>query len=421
MTQERAIELALMGHNIFLTGQAGTGKTYTLNKIIKALQKQGKNVSRTASTGIAATYLNGTTIHSFAGIGIKNKLSIDDLYKIKNNPFSFNRIKNTDVLIIDEISMLSHNTFDLVNEVLQFIKDRNKFFGGTQIIISGDFFQLSPVVKDFSQKNYCFYSKVWGKMDLKVCYLDKIYRQSDPLFIDLLNSIRDNKIEDKHYNLLENLKKNTNNIEKSVRLYPHNINVSIENNKEMRKTPGTNKIIQPFSAGVNFAIDRIKKNMPVQNPLIIRENAKIMLSVNKYKDGEVLYVNGTLATIKEIKEDEIEVVLTKNNQKLCIERYKWEEKEVTGAGVEKVVASVEQFPIKLAWALTIHKSQGCSIDYVSLNLSDVFDYNMGYVALSRCTSLEGIYLSGYKKKSLEIDPTIYLFDQEFKKLSKENE
>lgn len=424
MTQERATELALQGHSLFLTGQAGTGKTYTLNSIIKTLTENGKRVTRTASTGIASTHINGTTIHSWAGVGIKSKLSADDLYKIKNNNFSFNRINNTDVLIIDEISMLPDYVFDLVNEVCSFIKDKKQFFGGIQLIVCGDFFQLPPVNRNGNGNLYCFNSGVWNSLNMKVCYLDHIYRQSDPEFIDLLNSIRTNSIEEKHINLLNSLKKNTKNIDKAVNLYPKNINVDIENTRELNKLNKESHIFRSNSDGVGFVIERIKKNMIVNDTIIIKEGAKVMLAANKYEKGIPLpiFVNGTLGTVQMIiKKDDIEEIIIKTSKTeeiISLKRHKWAEIEVDRLGKEKTVAKVEQFPLKLAWALTVHKSQGATLDYVNLDLTETFTHNMGYVALSRATSLEGIHLSGFNETALEIDPVIIAKDKEFQEKSK---
>jgi len=418
MTQERAIALAKSGHNILLTGQAGTGKTYTLNAIIKELKKAGKNIARTASTGIASTHISGQTIHSWAGIGVKSQMSVDNLYQIKNNKFASDRICRPDVLIIDEISMLPDYVFNLVNEVCCFIRGGNRFFGGLQVICCGDFFQLPPVIQGIDpDPHYCFQSPIFNSMDFKVCYLDHIYRQSDPEFIDLLNAIRGASIEEKHHKLLRSLQGNTAHLKESVRLYPKNVNVDIENIMELNRLDTEDYIFYATTSGVDFIAQRIKKNLLVPDPLILREGAKCMIVVNKYDNGEAIYVNGTLGTVTSLKDsEEIEFTETKTGSKHFISRHKWEEKED-----DKIVASVRHFPLKLAWALTVHKSQGCSLDYVDIDLSDCFVHNMGYVALSRCTSLEGLHLSGYNEISLEIDPRILDKDKEFQQKSQDNE
>jgi ATP-dependent exoDNAse (exonuclease V) alpha subunit len=431
MEQERVIELALAGHNIFLTGQAGTGKSYTLNKIIKKLRDQDKVVAVTASTGIASTHIDGSTIHSWAGIGIKEELIIDDLYKLKNNKFSYDRINSADVLIIDEISMLHDYRFDMVQEVCNFIKDKNKVFGGLQVIVCGDFFQLPPVTRGKKNKHYCFNAKSWSTVNFTTCYLMKIYRQeSDLHFIEILNAIRSQTLTDQHLNTLSRLVTNTKNSQKAVNLYCKNVNVDIENNSELRKLPGEmgfHKMIEKTSKDLSdvqkeFKIKNLKKNLLVSEYLAMKEGAKVMTLVNRPKKG---YVNGTLCEVVDLDEMEdgiITVKTLKDGWELEVEMHKWKSTEYdVVTETEKTVASVEQFPLKLAWAMTIHKAQGATFDFVNLDLSDTFEDNMGYVALSRVTTLDGLYLSGYNHKALQIDPIIIKKDIEFLEESKKYE
>lgn len=195
MEQNRAIELALNGDNLLITGKAGTGKTYIVNKIIQELEQQGKNVARTALTGIASTHIRGRTIHSWSGIGISDKFEGDDLFKRLNYRKTRNRIRSADVLIIDEISMMHDYRFDLLEQVMSYVRQKEESFGDLQIIVCGDFFQLPPVSPGTKTPNYTFNSKAWKAANFKVCHLDKIYRQSNDLeFIDILNNIRCNSV-----------------------------------------------------------------------------------------------------------------------------------------------------------------------------------------------------------------------------------
>lgn len=419
MKQERAIALAKEGHNIFLTGQAGTGKTYTLNKIIDELELEYKIVAKTASTGIAATYIDGQTIHSWSGIGIKEKLSLDDLFKIKNNKYSRARIQSAEVLVIDEISMLHAKTLNLVDEVCRFVKDKkDKPFGGVQIIVCGDFFQLPPVTHNKKDISYCFLSSSWHTAKFKTCYLTKIYRQEgDKTFIEILNAIRNNSINENHLKILNSLSSNKKHIEKAVNLYSKNVDVDIENAMELNKIQNEPHFFYMTSEGIDFKIDKLKKNVPVQETVMIKNGAKVMTVIN---DKKKKFVNGTIGIVEEIGENHVSIRKMKNDDIITIRRNEWKEKEHNGI-IEKTVAIVEQIPLKLAWALTVHKSQGATFDYVNLDLTDTFTYNMGYVALSRCTTLDGIFLSGYNSNALEIDPIILKNDKYFLEESKENE
>lgn len=420
MTQEKAIELAKQGYNIFLTGNAGTGKTYTLNNIIRELKAMDKIVAVTASTGIASTHINGSTIHSWSSVGIRKKLTEEDLWKIKNNKFSNRRIYTADVLIIDEISMLHDYMLDLVDEVCRFIHFNKRPFGGKQVIFVGDFFQLPPVNRDSDKKNYCFNSQSWKEADLKVCYLQKIYRQDDPQFIDILNSIRRNEITDEHKKILSGLSENTNNYNNAVNLFCKNVNVDILNSSELVKLKTESFISRMESSGLDFKVETLKKNVLAMDTLILKQGAKVMALINDFKQN---IVNGTLGEIVDLsgaKDGIIKMKKYKTGEIVDIVKYKWkmeEYNEVQGQDVE--IASVTQFPLKLAWALTIHKSQGATFDYVNLDLRDTFVENMGYVALSRITSLDGLYLEGYNDIALHIDDTIIEKDKEFLRESME--
>jgi ATP-dependent exoDNAse (exonuclease V) alpha subunit len=426
MTQDKAIELALAGHNIFLTGKAGTGKTYTLNKIIEEMRKRGKIVAKTASTGIASTLIDGTTIHSWAGIGIKNKLTEEDLHKLRNNRFTRDRFDSADVLVIDEISMLHDYRLDMIEDVCSFVRGRIKGpFGGLQVIVSGDFFQLPPVNTGnaSSEKNYCCQSQAWHYANFKTCYLHKIYRQnSDDKLVDVLNAIRRDDINDSHLAILDQAVKNTKNLDKSINLFCKNVNVDILNSQELVKLPTESFLSKSEVSGLEWKAEQIKKNMMAPDNLILKKGAKVMVVINDFKKR---IVNGTLAEVTDlsgIDSGYVEIKILKTGDIVKIKKHKWEIEEYNRVTLEdEIVASVKQYPLRLAWALTVHKSQGASFDYASIDLADAFVENQGYVALSRLTSFEGLHLSGYNKSSLKVDPDVILKDMEFIEESKKNE
>jgi len=417
MKQERAIEIAIEGHNIFLTGKAGTGKTYTLNNMISALRKKGKNVAVTASTGIASTHIDGKTIHSWAGIGIKSALNEEDLYKLKNNKFSNSRIKSADVLIIDEISMLHDYRLDLVDEVLRFIKSNNQPFGGIQVILVGDFFQLPPVEKN-GKTNYTFNSKIWEVADFKICYLDKIYRQAnDTVFVDILNAVRENAVSDNHKEVLNSLKVNESYRDLAVNLYSKNIDVDKENHFKLDSLDTEMFEFEIRTSGNEIQVQNIIKNaLNEKQKIYLKVGAHVMFNVN---DSKGRFVNGTMGKVVDFNEDNgyPVVEIFKTGDEITVERHEYKAEEQDEFGKVIKTASVTQFPLRLAYAITIHKSQGCTFDYVNLDMSDVFVLNMGYVALSRITSLEGLWLKGYNMISLMTDQAVILKDQEFKTAS----
>ena len=423
MTQEEAIRLAKQGHNIFLTGRAGTGKTYTLLKIIEELTAMGKKVAVTASAGLAATHINGKTIHSWAGIGIKDHLEVEDFFKIKNNNKISSQIKGVNVLIIDEVSMIHDYKLDMIHELLMFVRGSNEVFGGVQIILCGDFFQLPPVTKN-GKTNYTFNAISWDAANLKICYLEKIYRQENDLqFIEILNSIRNNSITKEQIFILENLSKNDKHKDYGINLYSTNADVDHENSFYLNKIK---EDIETFNAqyfGEGPQFDSLKKDCLAAEKLELKIGAKVMCIANNFQAG---YCNGSLGKIVGFDDSVndcpiIEVFKTKKI--ITIKPYTWKKEEdaIGEPNGKRTIASITQIPLKLAWAITIHKSQGCSFDYVNLDMSDVRTLNMGYVALSRVVSLDGLWLKGMSWNSLRVDGNIIKKDIEFRKKSQELE
>src|SRR6185312_15912410 len=197
MTQKNALDLLMMGKNIYLTGQAGSGKTYVLNLYIDYLKKHKVPVAVTATTGIAATHLNGGTIHSWSGIGIKSNLTQDDLYKIVGNKKRREKLKAAKVLIIDEISMLHGYRLDMVNQICKLARQNPLPFGGLQVILCGDFFQLPPINEPgYNGKNFAYASEAWEELHLTICYLNEQHRQLDDGFLRLLNEIRSQEVSE---------------------------------------------------------------------------------------------------------------------------------------------------------------------------------------------------------------------------------
>jgi ATP-dependent exoDNAse (exonuclease V) alpha subunit len=422
MTQDKAYEIIMSGQNIFLTGEAGTGKTWLLNKVIKDLREQKKIVAVTASTGIASTHIGGSTIHSWAGIGIKEKLDISDLYKIKNFPKAYNRIRYTDVLIIDEISMIHGYRLDLVDEVLRFIKDSGYIFGGVQIILVGDFFQLPPVSKRSNESNYTFNSESWKAANLKVCYLDKNYRQSeDAEFKEILNALRNSKVTNDMKKRLTNLRENKTHMEEAINLYCTNDDVSYENYAKLSIINSTAHDFIYETKGEPKYVEKLTKDWMGESKLTLKKGAKVMTITNH---PDQLYVNGSMGKIvgfADTDEQEPIIEFYKTKRKMTMKKHEWKLEDDNENGFHQILASIYQYPIKLAYAISVHKSQGCTFDYINLDLTKAFNYNMGYVALSRCTSLDGIYLSDYNYASLQTDPVVISKDKEFRSQSLENE
>ena len=430
MTQEQAFNIMKTGVNVFLTGSAGSGKTFLLNKYINYLKSQNIPVAITASTGIAATHMNGLTIHSWSGIGIRKELDDYDLDNLLNKEYLSKRIRNTAVLIIDEISMLEAKQLDMAELVCRKIKMNDLPFGGMQVIISGDFFQLPPVVKNIENKiqtqnifaeegdnmapNMAINSIAWGSLRPAICYLTEQYRQSDDKFLEILNLIRANRIKDEHCEIIQ---KRLNIAFPSdivpTKLYTHNVDVDAINHRHLEKIDGEEKVFEMEVSGNSYLVDVLKKGCLAPENLRLKIGAEVMFLKNNFEKG---YVNGTRGKVSNFLPDNTPVITIRNGQKIIAEKEFWmiEEK-----GRKK--ASISQFPLRLAWAITIHKSQGMSLDYAEIDLSKTFAYGMGYVALSRVKTLSGIRLVGFDRKALLSDPEILELDEMLQKESCSNE
>ncbi len=245
MNQEQAIAILKSGDNVFLTGSAGTGKTYVLNKYIEYLKARKIPVSITASTGIAATHLQGTTIHAWSGIGIKDSLNSRQLKELKDKKYLKKHIEKTKVLIIDEISMLHKKQFDMVNEVMQYFRENDKPFGGIQVILCGDFFQLPPIGTsgEINRDKFCFMSQSWLNANLSICYLTDQFRQTDTELNQILNEIRSGVVTDRSIALLNNSKEGID-VEDPTRLYTHNLDVDRINTTHIAAIKGRKKLFK---------------------------------------------------------------------------------------------------------------------------------------------------------------------------------
>lgn len=404
MTQERALDILKTGANVFLTGEPGAGKTHVINQYIAWLEAAGLNVAVTASTGIAATHIGGMTIHSWSGIGIKDSLSPQDLDQISGREKIVKRAKNAQVLVIDEISMLDGKVLDMVDQVLRTVRQSQEAFGGLQVVLVGDFFQLPPVTRQGDVMRYAFESNAWLRLKPLVCYITEQYRQDDEMLLSLLSSIRRNEIEEDHYTLLQEQTEIAYEQIEPTRLYTHNADVDAVNNQKLAELPGTGKKYQMQGAGRKQLIEGLVKNCLSPEHLILKEDAMVMCTKNNFEAG---YVNGTLARVVSFDEG-MPVIETTDGMRITVKPTTWEMVED-----KKVLASIEQLPLRLAWAITVHKSQGMSLDAAEIDLSKAFVYGQGYVALSRVRTLDGLKVLGMHPNALQVDPKVVQQDGKF--------
>ena len=469
MRQSSALDILKTGQNVFLTGSAGSGKTYTLNQYIDYLRARRVPVAVTASTGIAATHMNGTTIHSWSGIGIKDELTDRDLSNLSRKQFLADRLKDTAVLIIDEISMLHAKQINLVSQVLKHVRKNDKAFGGIQVVVAGDFFQLPPIGSkgESNREKFAFMSEAWLEAKFHICYLSEQHRQVSEAanggldLDDILNQIRRQEVTFEAIAALEATFDQNVDI-KRTRLYTHNLNVNSINDKELAALDGEMMRFTATSTGDSKLVETLKKTVRTQDDLVLKVGAKVMFIKNNTELG---VSNGTMGELigfaavkinddKDNSDDLIEddsestendadknikgkgkkttkdkdkpkvkkpstqkmpVVRLNSGREVIAEPEEWIIEDETG----DVLASYEQVPLCLAWAITIHKSQGMTLDAAEIDLSRTFELGQGYVALSRLKSLAGLQLLGMNDMSLQLDPLARGADKRFLALSDE--
>lgn len=419
MKQETALKLLKAGENVFLTGSAGAGKTYTLNQYIHYLKVRKVPVAITASTGIAATHMNGMTIHTWAGIGIKDSLSDDDLKRMKERKYLKEHLENAQVLIIDEISMLHAKQLNLVNQVLKYFKESDEAFGGIQVIVAGDFFQLPPVGRngEANRDKFCFMSDAWVEAKFRVCYLTEQHRQDDEILNQILNAIRAQNIQADHIQALQQ-SRDQDIGDTFTRLYTHNMDVDNINYQHLNEIDTESHQFNAVLDGNEKLIETLKSSVRAPEELSLKKNAKVMFVKNNFDMG---YINGSLGEVIGFEEDDQQGLLPKvkltDGTTLLVEPETWSIENESG----KAIASFQQIPLRLAWAITIHKSQGMTLEAAEINLTHTFEKGQGYVALSRLKSLSGLRLLGFNQQALELDSLAIKADRRFQELSTEAE
>lgn len=415
MKQTEALDILKLGRNVFLTGEPGSGKTHTVNAYVSFLKSCGIEPAITASTGIAATHIGGMTIHSWSGIGIAKYLSKYELNAITSKDRLVTRITDAKVLIIDEISMLDAATLELVNKVCQTIRKSEKPFGGLQMVFVGDFFQLPPVSRnDEEPPKFAYESTAWQLADPHICYLSEQYRQEDEVFLGILQALRRGKIS-KHDTECLLARQGIELAEEDAgipKLFPHNANVDALNDLELRRIQEEAHIFTMECHGRRQLVEQLQRGCLSPETLKLKIGARVMFTKNNIAGK---FVNGTIGEVVGFDvETGYPKVRTRRRGVILAEPVMW---SMMADG--KTLASLTQLPLRLAWAITVHKSQGMSLDAAFMDLSQAFAFGQGYVALSRVRSLEGLYLGGLNERALEVDQNVLEQDTVFRLKSDE--
>ena len=417
MTQAQALDILKTGANVFLTGEPGAGKTHTINEYVRYLRARKVEVAITASTGIAATHIGGMTIHSWSGVGIKRSLSKYEIDTIASRDYIYKRVKKARVLIIDEVSMLSANMLTMVEAICRAIKQEKSAFGGLQVILVGDFFQLPPVTRQDDIKPgaglFAYESPAWQAANPLTCYITEQHRQDDKNFLGVLSAIRRNKLNESHMAHLETRKISIRDFPKGVpKLFSHNADVDRVNSEILAQLPGEVKTFAMHSSGPASMVAALQKGCLSPDTLYLKVGAAVMFTKN---NPQKKFVNGTLGTVEGFaKFTHYPVIKTRSGKKIETEPMDWSVEE-NG----RIKASVSQIPLRLAWAITVHKSQGISLDEAVMDLSQVFEFGQGYVALSRVRRLTGLHLLGWNAKAWLVHPDVLAMDETFRQASLE--
>ncbi|MBP9765869.1 MAG: AAA family ATPase [Candidatus Pacebacteria bacterium] len=422
MSQDEALDILKMGHSIFLTGAAGTGKTFVLNKYIEYLKTHSITPIITASTGIAATHIAGQTIHSWSGIGILDKIDKFTLDRLEQNEKLYKKYENIKVLIIDEISMLHASKLDMINTLFKTFRKNSKAFAGIQIIFCGDFFQLPPVVKNYQNKNleslekenekeFAYNSNAWKELNPVICYLSKNYRQEDEKLLKILNNIRFETDQEEVLRDLEEKTKEYKEEKDILRLYTHNIDVdSINKDQYQNLTEKNEHIYEMSSHGKKNIIENLKNTCLAQESIKLKIGTKVIFVKN---DQNKNYQNGTLGIVIDFDNNDMPIVETFNKNKILVKEESWQYTDDNG----KVLGEISQIPLRYAWAITIHKSQGMTLDAAEIDLGRAFGSGMGYVALSRVKEFKNINLISVGKEALKINNNVLKQDKLFQEKS----
>jgi ATP-dependent DNA helicase PIF1 len=418
--QQRAVDLAKSGKSFFLTGAGGTGKSYVIQNIVKALNGDGKDVALTAMTGCAALLLGkgAKTLHSWAGIGLGKEPAEVILMKLRK---AFKAKKNwvaADTLIIDEVSMMMPDLLDKLDVIGKGIRRSTLPFGGLQIIMVGDMFQLPPVNKESKDCFFVFESKAWKAYINDSVVLRNVHRQTDPVFLKILGEARTGILSKESLEILDSRKTNAwKKLEiKPTLLFTKRADVDQINLSQLNKCEGDDKIFtartiktQAFltahtvQQATDYAIEKMDKNGAYVPDLVLRKGAQVMLLTNKYMDFGL--VNGSRGIVEKFCDGPsgYPMVKFRNGEVLIIEPHTWESEDIDGL-------QRQQIPLRLAYAITIHKAQGATLDCALIDIGDnTFEYGQAYVALSRVRSLDCLYIWDLTARAFMVHPKVKVF------------
>ena len=417
--QQHAFDSFKQGKNLFITGPGGSGKSALIRLFYEEAQGFSKNIQITALTGCAAILLGckAKTLHSWAGIGLGTDCIENIIQKVKKNRHKLAQWREIDILVIDEVSMLSKHLFELLDDLGKHLRRCPRPFGGIQIIVLGDFYQLPPVTKE-GECEFCFESPKWRESFSRDCHIKlvHIFRQTDGEYATILNQLREGKIKKKSYTTL--LKYVGREIPDSLpvrptKIFPVRHKVDSINMREMAKLSGDSITYSikheyvPESGSPRHSMDEvaaefkyIEKGLMCEEKLVLKRGSQVMCIVNmELPDGNVL-CNGSQGIVTGFCGGSNLPIVKFCGRDVTMPTHAWTSDKIPGL-------SVLQIPLILAWAITIHKSQGASLDCAEIDVgADIFECGQTYVALSRVKSLDGLYLTSFDISRVFVNETV---------------
>ncbi|XP_055671365.1 ATP-dependent DNA helicase PIF1 [Falco peregrinus] len=406
--QEAVLGAVRSGKSIFFTGCAGTGKSFLLKKIVGSLPPSVTYT--TASTGVAACHIGGTTLHAFAGIG-SGKAPLEQCVQLAERPGVRQHWLACQHLIIDEISMVDGKFFDKLEAVARVVRKRDEPFGGIQLIICGDFLQLPPVCKANEETKFCFQAKSWRKCIHINMELTEVRRQTDKTFVSLLSAIRLGRCTEEVTRQLMQTAANRSERDGilATRLCTHKDDVEITNERCLQQLSGEVHAFEALDSDPEL-VKLIDAQCPVGGRVELKLGAQVMLAKNlNVSQGLVNGARGVVVGF-ESEQKGLPKVRFLCGVTQVIKMEKWVFKGPSGVHLSR-----QQLPLKLAWAISIHKSQGMSLDCVEISLSRVFESGQAYVALSRARSLAGLRVLDFDPKVVRADPSVLQFYRQLRR------
>ncbi len=393
--QQRALELLQGQENIFLTGAAGSGKSFLLKEYLK-----NKDIPILASTGAAAILVGGRTFHSFFGLGIMEGGVEATVQRASKNKKLMKRIKKSKEIVIDEVSMLSGPTLRAAELIAKQAFNKTAPWGGMRVIVVGDFSQLPPVNPFSRQKEWAFQDPVWAESQFVPVVLKKIMRSSDADFLEILRRIRHGIVDESVTQFLDS-RVQVQPTGDFTRLFPHRKDVDSYNLQQLQEIDHEVHTFTTVYSGKEADIERFRKHSPIADEIHLKKDALVMIRQN---DPAGRWVNGSLGRIQKISEESLKIKLD-GGRTIELEKADFTLLDADG----NPAVSATNFPITLAWAMTIHKAQGATLDQMHVDLRKIWEPGQTYVALSRVKGPQSLFIEGWSKNSIFCDRDVFAF------------